>query len=468
MAKILFKQNIDLCGFNIGTKDISYPPNINIDNDIEESTQNSLVFSFVGNDMYQNDILYAKYKSQALSRDKFILYRQSLTDKVKKYIATIDNVTNGFYDYNVSNNEKYKYTVETNPMDKTDDNASEMSVTLETISFIKPHWNYWSICDIEKNLEASQESGADIYVPSDQVFIIKNNITAGSISNNLNIIKYNTLGQYGNVMQTPQKFDSGNVSCLINDFMAIQDVRNTQHIVVKDDILTPTERDNFLMSVEPKFQSDDCCFIFPQIDNTYYSYQPNNAVKIYKKLNINLNLIDNINFWNDSYYEYYEYDEKSQQYNKLQAYIPISISPPVSDEQKKQWNDTYLQYYIRDVHGVYHQNIDSTYNGNIQYYIYQIPEFKNDYYYYLAVNPWRPIPSRYSITNDIQKIRAWRECLSNGKLKLLKAPNGQKWVVKINGQNTLDVMWNSVQYPTTISFDWQEILDINKISIIKW
>ena len=167
MAKILFKQNIDLCGFNIGTKDISYPPNINIDNDIEESTQNSLVFSFVGNDMYQNDILYAKYKSQALSRDKFILYRQSLTDKVKKYIATIDNVTNGFYDYNVSNNEKYKYTVETNPMDKTDDNASEMSVTLGTISFIKPHWNYWSICDIEKNLEASQESGAEIYVPSD-------------------------------------------------------------------------------------------------------------------------------------------------------------------------------------------------------------------------------------------------------------------------------------------------------------
>ena len=61
MAKILFKQNIDLCGFNIGTKDISYPPNVNIDNDIEESTQNSLVFSFVGDDMYQNDILYAKY-----------------------------------------------------------------------------------------------------------------------------------------------------------------------------------------------------------------------------------------------------------------------------------------------------------------------------------------------------------------------------------------------------------------------
>jgi hypothetical protein len=30
-------------------------------------------------------------------------------------MATIDGVTNGFYDYNISGNQKYKYIVETDP-----------------------------------------------------------------------------------------------------------------------------------------------------------------------------------------------------------------------------------------------------------------------------------------------------------------------------------------------------------------
>ena len=59
-------------------------------------------------------------------------------------------------------------------------------------------------------------------------------------------------------------------------------------------------------------------------------------------------------------------------------------------------------------------------------------KFKNNYYYYLTINPWVPIQLRYAIVNNIEKMNSWRDCLSNGKLKLLKAPNGQKWVVKIN------------------------------------
>jgi hypothetical protein len=86
----------------------------------------------------------------------------------------------------------------------------------------------------------------------------------------------------------------------------------------------------------------------------------------------------------------------------------------------------------------------------------------------MVVNPWRPVSRIHTIFNNIDKMNAWRNCLSNGKLKLLKAPNGQKWIVKISDQNTLDIVWNSSQYPATINFKWQEVLDINKISIIKW
>jgi hypothetical protein len=151
MAKILFNKNISLCGFNIGESDISYPSDQNIDNNVETSTTNSLAFSFVNNDMYTNGILYAKYKSNALSRDNFVLYRQGVNDHVKRYIATINNVTNGFSDYNVGSNEKYKYTVETSPADKQNANE-ERAVTLETAAYINPHWNYWSLCDVEKDL----------------------------------------------------------------------------------------------------------------------------------------------------------------------------------------------------------------------------------------------------------------------------------------------------------------------------
>ena len=62
----------------------------------------------------------------------------------------------------------------------------------------------------------------------------------------------------------------------------------------------------------------------------------------------------------------------------------------------------------------------------------------------------------------------WRECLSNGKLKLLKSPNGQSWVASISDKNTLEVQYNAPRYPSTINFTWQEVLDKDQISIIKW
>ena len=469
MAKVLFNQNIDLCGFNIGNVDtsdsndgITYPSNQNDNDIIEMSTKNSLLFSFVNNDMYRDHYLYAKYKSKALSGDRFILYRQSVRDRAKKYMATISGVTNGFFDYNVGNNEQYKYIVETNPADIQNSDAQEMSVTLETSSFINPHWNYWSICDIEKNLSVSRESGVDIYVPSDTMFIMKNNIQAGSINDNLNIVQYNTLGKYGHVIQNSQKYDSSNISCLIDDFMVVQNMKNINHVIIKDDILSAKERDEFLLSIDDSEKYYDFCFIFPKIDNTYYSYQPNNSKLIYKKLSVT----PTDNQWFDSYFNYYEYNQTTHQYVPLQAsYTQVPQGKP--DDWDNE-NQGYLQYYIKDDNGRYIQNNSKDYQESVQYYKYEIPKFEENYYYQLTVNSWLPSASQYVICNNIEKVNAWRECLSNGKLKLLKAPNGQKWVVKINEQNTLEVVWDSFQRPTTISLNWQEVIDINKISIIKW
>jgi hypothetical protein len=73
-----------------------------------------------------------------------------------------------------------------------------------------------------------------------------------------------------------------------------------------------------------------------------------------------------------------------------------------------------------------------------------------------------------TIKNDITLLNQWRDFVSNGKEKLLKAPNGQKWIVAISDANTLDVAWHSSQHISTIGFNWQEIANINDVSIMRW
>jgi hypothetical protein len=73
-------------------------------------------------------------------------------------------------------------------------------ISLETPYFVNPNWSYWSICDIEKSIEHTEDSNTDIYIPSDTVFLIKGNVNIGSINDNLKTIKYDTLGQYGRII----------------------------------------------------------------------------------------------------------------------------------------------------------------------------------------------------------------------------------------------------------------------------
>ena len=225
MAKITFNQNVDFCGFNLGNKNITYPLDQSDVLSVENATQNSLVYSFVNDLLHEDNKIYGRYKSTALSKDKFVLYRQTINDNVKSYMATISNVTDGFYDYNVANGQKYKYIVEASST-----NSSAPSVSLELDCYLNPYWKYWSICDIEKNYEVSENSSQEVYTPSDTVFIIKNNVNIGAINDNLNIIKYNTLGKFGKTISNQQKYDSGNISCLISDMMGYQDTRSNNKI----------------------------------------------------------------------------------------------------------------------------------------------------------------------------------------------------------------------------------------------
>lgn len=67
---------------------------------------------------------------------------------------------------------------------------------------------------------------------------------------------------------------------------------------------------------------------------------------------------------------------------------------------------------------------------------------------------------------EVDKLKAWKKFCSNGKTKLLKDVKGNSWIIQIigNPNNNIDIKSNIQE--TMISFEWQEIVDINKVSII--
>jgi hypothetical protein len=72
--------------------------------------------------------------------------------------------------------------------------------------YIRPTFKMWSICDLDfittnNIMQYGTTDGHYEFIPSTKVFSIKNNVEIGEISDNLNVITYNTLGQFGRIIQ---------------------------------------------------------------------------------------------------------------------------------------------------------------------------------------------------------------------------------------------------------------------------
>lgn len=76
-------------------------------------------------------------------------------------------------------------------------------------------------------------------------------------------------------------------------------------------------------------------------------------------------------------------------------------------------------------------------------------------------------PDLNPYSTEMDKLKKWVQFCGNGKLKLLKDQKGNAWVVQITGMpnNNIDIKSNLQE--TVISFDWQEVLDVSKICIIR-
>jgi hypothetical protein len=245
-----------------------------------------------------------------------------------------------------------------------------------------------------------------------------------------------------------------------------QDIRFGDKLyIIKNNIKTAQDIDNYFIGLGSEHKDDISnfkgkYFLFPDVSDKYYKYDQDNAKEIY------LQLVEKPDNWGDSYNQYYMLNENGNYKNVDKVYVPLMQKP-------NDWEDNYDSYYvITNEDNVYELNTDPQWpvlpEGAYRYLELVVPPYESGKYFYMAISCGVEVAEKQAIMNTVDMINSWRNCLSNGKLKLLKAPNGQSWVVSISDQTQLNVMWDAKRYPSTIDFNWQEMLDKDKISIIKW
>lgn len=75
-----------------------------------------------------------------------------------------------------------------------------------------------------------------------------------------------------------------------------------------------------------------------------------------------------------------------------------------------------------------------------------------------------------NITNgyakETEKYESWKKFITDGELKLLKDYKGNAWIVQVMANPTANIDTKSNLQQTVISFSWQEVLDVNSVSIV--
>lgn len=68
---------------------------------------------------------------------------------------------------------------------------------------------------------------------------------------------------------------------------------------------------------------------------------------------------------------------------------------------------------------------------------------------------------------EVEKYQAWKKFCNDGELKLLKDVKGNSWIVQIVDMPSSSIANTTYTMPTTISFNWKEVLNIEDISIVE-
>ena len=67
---------------------------------------------------------------------------------------------------------------------------------------------------------------------------------------------------------------------------------------------------------------------------------------------------------------------------------------------------------------------------------------------------------------EIEKLKRWKEFCADGELKLLRDRKGNAWIVQILEGPVNSINTYSNLQETTVTFSWQEVEDVSKVSIV--
>ena len=149
-----------------------------------------------------------------------VQWQQTNSNQIADTEITIAKI----YDYNISSGDSYDYMAKILYVNNS--NSDDIQYALCSIDDVSSHWEEWSIIDCEYDFNNN------IYtvVPDATTYIFDKNINVGSVSNNMNVIKYETLGQFNQIIYNNQLFEAGEFSSLIGDFRII----NSNYTLVND------------------------------------------------------------------------------------------------------------------------------------------------------------------------------------------------------------------------------------------
>ena len=180
----------------------------------------------------------ANYFSQEASA-LFLIYRKTPFQKYYEYVCTMGNGLYDFHDYKVSQGQFYHYLSVVRKSDGnyiTYENVDEN----DELKYIKAVWDNWSICDLEQDINDDK-----VFYKTGDTWLLGLNLARESVSQNINVVSYETMGQYNKYGLGKKKYESSNFSCLLGTMHEVTTTQEDGENRTTKTNYTYTEREDF-------------------------------------------------------------------------------------------------------------------------------------------------------------------------------------------------------------------------------
>ena len=140
------------------------------------------------------------------------IYKKTPTQQYYNFVTLLENGQYEFYDYNIVNHENYHYLasieIQTNTIPEY---LVYQNLNLDnTLEYLNINWNTWSLINI-----IQQEDGN--YIVDGDMWTFRANIESENLTQNTNVISWDTLGQYPKFSIGQKNYNSSSFTALLGD-----------------------------------------------------------------------------------------------------------------------------------------------------------------------------------------------------------------------------------------------------------